>query len=114
MGQIAKDWAELKTIISQKDDAIERQATQIAALQKELSAQQPLLIDSDDVKAVAELRQTVGDNTPATTTTTATVTKVATTPTPTAPATTAKAAVAVSNPAAPAHPPVTPVTTFKK
>ncbi|HWE02438.1 MAG TPA: hypothetical protein VG326_08500 [Tepidisphaeraceae bacterium] len=62
MGQFAKDWAQLKTLIRQKDDAIDKQAAQIAALQKQVSAQQPAL-DADDQKAVAELHQTIGSNT---------------------------------------------------
>ena len=33
MGQLDKDWTQLKTIIRQKDDAIDRQAAQIAELQ---------------------------------------------------------------------------------
>src|SRR5450432_3800055 len=57
MGQFAKDWAQLKTLIRQKDDAIDKQAAQLAALQKQLGAQQAL--DADDQKAIAELRQTV-------------------------------------------------------
>ena len=64
MGQFAKDWEHLKTLIRQKDDAIDRQAAQIAALQKQVSAQAQQQLDADDQKAVAELRQTLGDNAP--------------------------------------------------
>ena len=35
MGQFAKDWDQLKTIIRQKDDAIDRQSAQIASLPKD-------------------------------------------------------------------------------
>jgi hypothetical protein len=62
MGQFAKDWEHLKTIIRQKDEAIDRQAAQIAALQQQFSAQQQL--DIEDQKAAAELHKTVGDNPP--------------------------------------------------
>jgi hypothetical protein len=95
MGQFAKDWAQLKTIIRQKDDAIERQNAQIAALQKQASAQQPTL-DADDQKAVAELRQTVGDN------------PAAAPVAPAAKSTTTAAAASATHPQAPA------VTTFVK
>ena len=64
MGQIAKDWEQLKALIRQKNDVIDRQAAQIAALQKQVAAQQQQLPDADDQKAVAELRRTVGDNAP--------------------------------------------------
>ena len=106
MGQLSKDWAELKAIIKQKDDAIDKQAGQIAALQKQIAAQTPQLLDTDDQKAVAELRQTVGDNTPGV---------VGPTPaTPASPAPVPAPAPALSHPATPVHPPTTPVTTFKK
>ena len=62
MGQFAKDWEQLKTLIRQKDDAIDRQAAQLAALQKQLAAQPAP--DADDQKALAELRQTASDNPP--------------------------------------------------
>ncbi len=62
MGQFAKDWDGLKTMIRQKDDAIDRQAAQIAALQQQLASHQAF--DADDQKAIAELRQTMADNTP--------------------------------------------------
>ena len=60
MGQFAKDWDQLKTLIRQKDDAIDRQAAQIAALQGQIASQQQF--DGDDQKAVAELHEAVGDN----------------------------------------------------
>lgn len=90
MGQFAKDWEHLKTLIRQKDDAIDRQSTQIAALQKQVSAQPAL--DAEDQKAVAEVHQTANAN-------------------PVAPA--AKGAAAKPA-AAPAHPQTPGVTTFSK
>lgn len=68
MGQFAKDWESLKTLIRQKDDAIDRasaqiatQAQQIAQLQKQLAAAVSQF-DSADQKAAAELRQVIADN----------------------------------------------------
>ncbi|HET6249915.1 MAG TPA: hypothetical protein VFE47_19655 [Tepidisphaeraceae bacterium] len=62
MGQLAKDWTQLKTIIRQKDDALDRQTAQIADLQKQLTAHQQQALDNDDLTAVAELRKTVATN----------------------------------------------------
>jgi hypothetical protein len=68
MGQFAKDWAALKILIRQKDDAIDKQAAQLAALQKQIAAQQQQpSLDADDHKAIAEVRLTVGENATATT-----------------------------------------------
>ncbi|MDB5353610.1 MAG: hypothetical protein JWN24_63 [Phycisphaerales bacterium] len=78
MGQFAKDWTQLKTIIRQKDDAIDRQTTQLAAqaqqvtaLQQQLAAAQQNQLDADDQAALAELHQAVADNAPPTPTPTA-------------------------------------------
>ena len=60
MGQFARDWAHLKTLISQKDDAIEQQTATIAALQKQLASQPAL--DAEDQQAVAEVHQTASAN----------------------------------------------------
>jgi hypothetical protein len=72
MGQFAKDWNELKTIIRQKDDAIDRQTAQLAAqaqqvatLQQQLTSAQENQLDADDQAALAELHQAVVDNSPA-------------------------------------------------
>lgn len=68
MGQFAKDWESLKTLIRQKDDAIDRasaqiatQTQQIAQLQKQLAAAASQF-DSADQKAASELRQVIADN----------------------------------------------------
>lgn len=68
MGQFAKDWESLKTLIRQKDDAIDRasaqiatQTQQIAQLQKQLAAAASQF-DPADQKAAAELRQVIADN----------------------------------------------------
>ena len=68
MGQFAKDWESLKTLIRQKDDAIDRasaqiatQTQQIAQLQKQLAAVASQF-DSADQKAASELRQVIADN----------------------------------------------------
>ena len=68
MGQFAKDWESLKTLIRQKDDAIDRasaqiatQTQQIAQLQKQLAAAVGQF-DSADQKAATELRQVIADN----------------------------------------------------
>ena len=62
MGQFAKDWEQLKTLIRQKDDAIDKQAAQIAQLQKQIAGQS---LDADDLKALADAHQTVVQNAPA-------------------------------------------------
>lgn len=72
MGQFAKDWETLKTLIRQKDDALDRQAQQldqqakqIAALQQQASAlrqQASAALDAEDSKALTELHQTIQDN----------------------------------------------------
>jgi len=69
MGQFAKDWDQLKTIIRQKDDALDAQAAQldaqarqIAALQKAAAAAPAL--DADDQGALAQLHQAALDNAP--------------------------------------------------
>jgi peptidoglycan hydrolase CwlO-like protein len=71
MGQFATDWNQLKTIIRQKDDAIDRQSAQLAAqsqqvtaLQQQLTAAQQNQLDPADQTALAELHQAVTDNTP--------------------------------------------------
>jgi hypothetical protein len=64
MGQFAKDWEQLKQIIRQKDDALDRQAAQIADLQKQLAASQQQMTDGDDARALAEAHQTVATNPP--------------------------------------------------
>ena len=97
MGQFAKDWAQLKILIRQKDDAIDKQAAQLAALQKQISAQQPTL-DAEDQNAVAELRQTVGDNAVAAV----------------APVTSAAKSTTTANAATATHPQAPAVTTFVK
>lgn len=68
MGQFAKDWEALKTLIRQKDDAIDRASTQIATqtqqiaqLQKQLAAAASQF-DAADQKAATELRQVIADN----------------------------------------------------
>ena len=72
MGQFANDWNQLKTMIRQKDDAIDRQSAQLAAaaqqitsLQQQLAAAQQNQFDAADQAALAELHQTVIDNAPA-------------------------------------------------
>ncbi len=67
MGQFAKDWTSLKQIISQKDNALERAAAQIATqtqqiaqLQKQVASIQGQF-DAADQKAAAELRQVIAD-----------------------------------------------------
>jgi methyl-accepting chemotaxis protein len=71
MGQFAKDWNQLKTIIRQKDDAIDRQTAQLAAqsqqvtsLQQQLAGAQQNQLDADDQSALAELHQAIADNAP--------------------------------------------------
>ena len=70
MGQFAKDWDTLKKLIKDKDDALDRQAAQLATqgqqlanLQQQLSALQQRF-DSDDQKAIAEVHQAIVDNAP--------------------------------------------------
>jgi hypothetical protein len=74
MGQFATDWNQLKTIIRQKDDAIDRQSAQLAAaaqqvtaLQQQLTTAQQNQLDPADQAALAELHQAVTDNTPVST-----------------------------------------------
>ena len=68
MGQFAKDWDQLKTIIRQKDDALDRQAAQLATQAQQMSALQQQMasiqqqFDAADQAALAEVHQAAADN----------------------------------------------------
>jgi hypothetical protein len=68
MGKFAKDWDSLKQIIKQKDDALDKAATQLGAQAQQIAALQQQVaglqgsFDADDQKAAAELHQTIVQN----------------------------------------------------
>jgi hypothetical protein len=64
MGTFATDWAALKTIIKDKDDAIAAQQTTISTLQGQVTTLQGEVPDAADLAAMAEVDQVVKANTP--------------------------------------------------